>query len=222
MARSRTSLDSARTTPVTPGCSQCLVPDRGRLRLLMLRAPPATRSCARHISTSIWSILPWSADNAPDRVFFASARVDIYEDAGEPPAPSPILMIGVEYCLVAVIYSIPNHFVTQLRSRGRWLKYDCILGGSTTSCDDFDYDWYHGFQHMYVYLRKSMTLPVPQAQTTPYRSASYHERASQERAKIIEATRQGPIMPPPYRSPGHYDVGSAAVPCRLDSDVPPP
>ncbi|MEP5376256.1 MAG: hypothetical protein ABJQ14_10810, partial [Hyphomicrobiales bacterium] len=52
--------------------------------------------------------------------FLRAARVDIYEDAGEPPAPSPILMIGVEYCLVAVIYySIPNHFVAQLRSMGR-------------------------------------------------------------------------------------------------------
>ncbi|CAN0541292.1 unnamed protein product, partial [Laminaria digitata] len=92
--------------------------------------PPCGESCARNVSASVWSILPWSADNAPDRVFFASSLVDIYEDAGEPPTPSPILMIGVEYCLVAVIYSIPNHFVTQLRSRGRWLKYDCILGGN--------------------------------------------------------------------------------------------
>ena len=80
------------------------------------------------------------------------------------------------------------------------MKYDCILPGNTTYSDDLDSDWYHGFQHMYVYLRKStsMTLPVPQPQTTAYSSASYLERANQERSEIVEAkaSTQGLIMPP--------------------------
>lgn len=124
--------------------------------------PSCVESCVQDNSASLWSILPWGACNAPDRLFLTSSRVDGWEDGGEPPVPSPNLIIGVEYCLVAVVYSIPNHFVTQLRSSGRWLKYDCILGGSTTESDDFDSDWYHGYQHMYVYLRKSMMVPPPQ------------------------------------------------------------
>ena len=90
--------------------------------------PSCGESCIQDSSVSVWSLLPWSARNAPDRLFFASFRLDIYGDAGVPPVPSPILMIGVEFGLVAVVYSIPNPFVTQLRSRGRWLKYVCILG----------------------------------------------------------------------------------------------
>lgn len=138
--------------------------------------------------------------------------------------PSSILMRGAEFCLVAVVHSIPNNFVTQLRSGGRWLKHDFILGASTTFSDDFDSDWYRSWSlaYMYVYLRKSMTLPVVQPQTTAYRSAGHHERVNNERLEIIEATRPEPARRPPYRSPGHHDVSSAAVPYWFDFDVPPP
>lgn len=184
--------------------------------------PPCGETCVQLNSASLWSILPWSAINAPDRLFLASSRVDIYEDAGEPPVPSPTLMIGVEYCLVAVVYSIPNHFVTQFRSMGRWLKYDCMLGGSTTYSNDFDSDWYHGHQHMYAYLRKSMVLPVAQRPSTAYRSASYLERSDRERSERIEAVCQGPVMPPPYRSSSHGVNSSLAIPVRHGSDVSQP
>ncbi|CAM9575353.1 unnamed protein product, partial [Laminaria digitata] len=113
-------------------------------------------------SSSLWSILPWSADNAPDRLFIASSRVDADDDAGEPPAPSTTLVLGIDYSLVAVVYSIPNHFVTQFLCKGRWFKYDCVQGGVTTACSaGFDSGWHHGYQHMFVYLQKSMMLPVP-------------------------------------------------------------
>lgn len=64
---------------------------------------------------SLWAIYPYGVDNAPDRLFLASSRVDANNEVGEPPSFSPRLMFGVEYCLVAVIYSLPNLFVAQLR-----------------------------------------------------------------------------------------------------------
>lgn len=76
--------------------------------------PCGGESCVVN-SASFWSILPWSADNAPDRLIFAFSRVYADEDAGEPPVSLPILIISIEYCLVAVVYSIPNHFVTVCR-----------------------------------------------------------------------------------------------------------
>ncbi|CAN0259467.1 unnamed protein product, partial [Ectocarpus sp. 12 AP-2014] len=44
--------------------------------------------------------------------------------------------MGAAYSLVGVPYQIAlggsrkNHFVTQLRVRGRWHKYDCLAGGA--------------------------------------------------------------------------------------------
>lgn len=34
--------------------------------------PPCGESCARNISASVLSIIPWGADNPPDLVFFAN------------------------------------------------------------------------------------------------------------------------------------------------------
>ncbi|CAN0289692.1 unnamed protein product, partial [Hapterophycus canaliculatus] len=31
-----------------------------------------------------------------------------------------------------------NHFVSQLRVRGRWHKYDCLAGGPVVSSDHYD------------------------------------------------------------------------------------
>lgn len=125
--------------------------------------PAPCPSCDNYDSASLWSILPWGADNAPSRLFLASSRVDNDDHSGEPPVPSPELTLGIECSLVAVIYSIPNHFVTQFRCRGKWFKYDCMQpSGITTSSTEFDSDWYLGLQHMFVYLRASMVSLIPQ------------------------------------------------------------
>ena len=157
------------------------------------------------------SILPWNADNATDPLFIASSRVDADDDAGEPPAPSTTLVLGIDYSLVAVVYSIPNHFVTQFICKGRWFKYDCVQGGVTTACSaGFDSGWHHGYQHMFVYLQKSMMLPVPQPQTTAYRSRNNLERSGREPSE--SAVKQGPVMPPPYRSRSHNENSGTGEP----------
>ncbi|CAN0423882.1 unnamed protein product [Ectocarpus fasciculatus] len=65
--------------------------------------------------------------------------------------------MGVAYSLVGLSYHVAhggsrkNHFVTQLRVRGRWHKYDCLAGGAVTSSDTFDADWNSSSQCMLAY-----------------------------------------------------------------------
>lgn len=137
-------------------------------RDISLPRPAQCPCCTESYSqrSSLRSLLPWNADNSPDRLFIASYHVDADDCNGEPPVASPVLVIGVEYCLVTVIYSAdPNHFVTQLLSKHRWLKYDCVQGGETAASGEFDSKCYHGCPHMFVYLRGSLEVPVPQSQT---------------------------------------------------------
>lgn len=178
---------------------------------------PCPTCCGNYDSTSLWSILPWGADNAADRIFLASSRVNNDDHSGEPPVPSPELSLGIGYSLVAVIYSIPNHFVAQFRCRGKLFKYDCMQGsGITTSSTEFDSDWYLGLQHMFVYRRASMVSLIPQPETDVYRSRAH--RGPSGRAKAV---LQGPIMPPPYRSRGHSEHSERADPVPHGTEVPP-
>ncbi|CAN0432461.1 unnamed protein product, partial [Scytosiphon promiscuus] len=56
--------------------------------------------------------------------------------------------MGVEYSLVGVSYHFAvggverNHFISQLRVRGRWHKYDCLAGGPVVSSDHYDSEWH--------------------------------------------------------------------------------
>ncbi|CAM9507416.1 unnamed protein product, partial [Ectocarpus sp. 12 AP-2014] len=114
--------------------------------------------CAENIAlhSCQWTLLPWTGETAPDRLFFRSSQV--FEGLqGRPMSPSLTLTLGAEFSLVGVSYHLPlgggggspNHFVTQMRSRGRWHKYDCLHGGLTTSSDDFDPAWYQPHQYMF-------------------------------------------------------------------------
>lgn len=132
--------------------------------------------CADGISQTMceWRLLPHSAENAPDRLFFKSAEV--FRGApGERPAPSLKLTLAAEYSLVGVSYhfavggsSTRNHFTTQFRANGTWFKYDCLAGGSVPSSQDFDSSWHSSSIHMLAYLKTSMCV---QASAAPSNSA---------------------------------------------------
>ncbi|CAN0511110.1 unnamed protein product [Ectocarpus sp. 8 AP-2014] len=70
-----------------------------------------------------WALVPWTVHTAPDRVFFRSSEV--FQGNGVPMTASSTLSMGAPYSLVGVSYHLAlggsqrNHFVTQLRVRGR-------------------------------------------------------------------------------------------------------
>jgi len=68
--------------------------------------------------------------------------------------------MGVEYSLVSVVYLILGgcHYVTQFRLRGKWLKYDCTAGGSTSASASFDRRWHCGRQVLYVYVKTDLLV----------------------------------------------------------------
>lgn len=77
-----------------------------------------------------WTLLPWTPDNARDRIFFGSSCV-FRGVHGHPMATSTTFTMGATYSLVWVSYFVAlgggsrmNHFVCQVRIRGRWHKYD--------------------------------------------------------------------------------------------------
>ena len=51
-----------------------------------------------------WDLLPFSAMDAPDRLFISSSGVAADAASGVPPDPSQTLTLGVEYSLVSVVY----------------------------------------------------------------------------------------------------------------------
>ncbi|CAN0459821.1 unnamed protein product [Ectocarpus sp. 12 AP-2014] len=79
--------------------------------------------------------------------------------------------MGDAYSLVGVSYHIAlggsrkNHFVTQLRVRGRWHKFDRLAGGAVLSSDTFDADWNGSSQCIQAYLKTSLCIATP----PPYR-----------------------------------------------------
>ena len=79
-----------------------------------------------------------------------------------------IAMGGIDFSLVGVSYHISlggasrtHYFVTQVRLRGRWHKYDCLQGGNTTSSDDFDPAWHGTSPYLLLYLRTSKFIATP-------------------------------------------------------------
>ena len=107
-----------------------------------------------------WNFLPFSATNAPDRLFFSSSAVDAQAASGVPPDASETLTLGVEFSLVSVVYLILGgvHYVTQFRLQGKWLKYDCTSGGSTSASASFDSQWHSGRQVLYVYVKTDLLV----------------------------------------------------------------
>jgi len=108
----------------------------------------------------LWNFLPFSADNCPDRLFLSSLAVAHDAAVGVPPVASETLTMGVEYSLVSVVYLILGgcHYVTQFRLRGKWLKYDCTAGGSTSASASFDRRWHCGRQVLYVYVKTDLLV----------------------------------------------------------------
>ncbi|CAM9238959.1 unnamed protein product, partial [Ascophyllum nodosum] len=89
-------------------------------------------------------------------LFFRSVGV-FTGNYGQSPTPSLSLTFGVEYSLVGISYHLPvglsaerNHFTSQFRSRGRWVKYDCLDGGITSSSPEFNPSWNQASIHMVV------------------------------------------------------------------------
>ena len=119
------------------------------------------------ITMCSWTLLPCTPDNAPDRLFFRSFGV-FAGNYGQSPTPSLSLTFGAEYSLVGISYHLPtglsserNHFTSQFRSRGRWIKYDCLDGGITSSSPEFNPSWNQAFIHMVVYLKTSLIVATP-------------------------------------------------------------
>lgn len=110
-----------------------------------------------------WDFLPWSAANAPERLFLSTSAVAHGVHGapnGVPPNPSETLSLGAEYSLVSVVYLILGgcHYVTQFRLQGKWLKYDCTQGGSTSTSASFDHSWHSGRQVLFVYMKTSLVV----------------------------------------------------------------
>ena len=115
--------------------------------------------CAADITITMcdWILLPSTLGNAPDRLFFRSAGV-LTGNYGQSPTPSLSLTFGAEYSLVGISYHLPvglsaerTHFTSQFTSRGRWIKYDYLDGGITSSSPEFNPSWNQAFIHMVVY-----------------------------------------------------------------------
>jgi len=107
-----------------------------------------------------WNFLPWSEDSAPDRLFFSSSAVAHYAASGVPPNASATITLGVEYSLVSVVYLVWGgaHYVTQFRLQGKWFKYDCTRGGSTSTSPSFGSSWHSGRQVLYGYVKTDLVV----------------------------------------------------------------
>lgn len=115
-----------------------------------------------------WNFSPFSAANAPDRLFISSTAVAADADIGVPPHASQRITMGVEYSLVAVVYHIwgGSHYVTQFLLQNRWVKYDCTSGGGTTTSATYDSGWNSGTQVLYVYVRSDLQAAPTICRTT--------------------------------------------------------
>ena len=125
--------------------------------------------CAADIIITMcdWTLLPCTSGNAPCRLFFRSIGLSS-DNYGQCPTPSLSLTFGAEYSLVGISYHLPvglsaerNHFTSQFRSRGRWIKYNCLDGGITSSSSEFNPSWNQASIHMAVYLKTYLTVATP-------------------------------------------------------------
>ncbi|CAB1111020.1 unnamed protein product [Ectocarpus sp. CCAP 1310/34] len=127
-----------------------------------------------------WTLLPWTPNTAPDRIFVRSSCV-FRGLHGRPMSPSMTFTMGVTYSLVGISCFLAlgggpnrNHFVSQVWIRGRWHKDDCLQGGIVTSSDAFGSGWHVSSVHMLVYLRSSICVATP----PPYAPSSATTRSN--------------------------------------------
>ena len=122
-----------------------------------------------HQTSCNWTVRPWTEANAPDRLFFRSSEQVFRGVQGQPMQASPAVTLGASYSLVGVSYhvgpshGVRNHFVSQIRLRGRWHHYDCLNGGILTSSDSFDHEWHASSLYILVYMRTSLCIAAPAA-----------------------------------------------------------
>ena len=69
--------------------------------------------------------------------------------------------MGISYHLPVGLSAERNHFTSQFRSRGRWIKYDCLDGGIISSLPEFNPSWNQASIHMVVYLKSYLTVAAP-------------------------------------------------------------
>ena len=154
--------------------------------------------CADNVHQNMcdWTLLPWTSNTAPDRIFFRSSCVFRGLD-GRPMAPSMTFTMGAAYSLVGVSYFLPlgggtnrNHFVSQVRIRGRWHKYDCLEGGIVTSSDAYDSGWHVSSVHMLVYVRSAFCVATP----PPYAPSSAATRSNVRRnaSRVVQTEPTSP------------------------------
>ena len=150
-----------------------------------------------HENSCDWTLLPWTSDNAPDRVFFRSSCI-FRGLHGQPMATSATFTVGASYSLVGVSYFVAlgggsrrNHFVSQVRLRGRWHNYDCVNGGVVTSSDTFDGVWHASSVHMLVYVRSSSCVATPAAYD-PSSSATPSRNIGTSASRVL---RKEPMSP---------------------------
>ena len=85
--------------------------------------------------------------------------------------------MGISYHLPVVLSAERNHFTSQFRSRGRWIKYDCLDGGITSSSPELNPSRNQASIHMVVYLKTSLTVAAPApSESDPSPSSSPSER----------------------------------------------
>jgi len=124
-------------------------------------------AAAIHYNLCTWTVRPWTEDNAPDRIFFKASEQVFRGDQDQPMAITPTIFLGASYSLVGVSYPVGpggrvrNHFVSQIRLRGRWHLYDCLNGGILTSSDSFDTEWHASSPYMLVYIKSSLYIATP-------------------------------------------------------------
>ncbi|CAN0547594.1 unnamed protein product, partial [Ectocarpus sp. 12 AP-2014] len=131
---------------------------------------------------------------------------------GQPTVTSPSLSMGAQYYLVGVSYHIalgggqsPNHFVTAVRVRRRWHKYDCLAGGLVTSSDDFDANWNSSSQYMLAYLKTSLCVATPPVYTVVLRYITLEAYIAVITAATAASGRSHQQLP--HLSPQHSPCG---------------
>ena len=69
--------------------------------------------------------------------------------------------MGISYHLSVGLSAERNHFTSQFRPRKRWIKYDCLDGGITSTSPEFNPSWNQASIHTVVYLKTSLTVAAP-------------------------------------------------------------
>ena len=150
-----------------------------------------------HETMCDWTLLQWTTQTAPDRIFFRASGVfgGLY---GLPMSPSMTFTMGAAYSLVGVSYHLAlgagprKHFVSQVRLRGRWHRYDCMQGGVVNSADAYDAAWHRSSVHMLVYLKSSMCVATPGVYEPPQANLAPPQQFPHHSPSGANAPRDGP------------------------------